>query len=77
MFGQRVAISGQLLGSPVTVESHVKDNDQIFEIKADKLKDLFVAPNTLRDDRLARFRTEDARKVEIALPAKRIPRPRA
>jgi hypothetical protein len=44
----------------------LKDNDQIFEIRADKLKDLFVAPNTLRDDRLARFRTEDARKVEIS-----------
>ena len=40
-------------------------NPQIFEIKADKLKDIFSAADTLRDARLARFRTEDARKVEI------------
>jgi hypothetical protein len=40
-------------------------NDQIFEIKADKLKDVFVALDTLRDSRVARFNTADARKVEI------------
>src|SRR5438552_3585969 len=41
-------------------------NDQIFEIKADRLKDIFVAGESLRDAQLARFRTEDARRVEIA-----------
>ncbi len=44
----------------------LQDNDQIFEIKPDKLnKDVFVAVDTLRDPRLARFRSEDARRVEI------------
>jgi Domain of unknown function (DUF4340) len=43
----------------------LQNNDQIFEIKADKLKDLFVAVDTLRDAQLARFRTDDARRVEI------------
>lgn len=43
----------------------LKDNDQIFTIKTDKLKDLFVAANTLRDPRLARFQTKDVRKVKI------------
>jgi len=44
----------------------LQDNAQVFEIKADKLKDVFVAANTLRDARLARFRTEDARGIEIS-----------
>ena len=45
----------------------LQDNDQIFEIKPDKLnKDVFVAVDTLRDPRLARFRSEDARRVEIS-----------
>src|SRR5207253_8081943 len=46
----------------------LQDNDQIFEIKADKLKDLFVTAAALRDARLARFRNEDARRVELLLP---------
>lgn len=41
------------------------NNDQVFEIKADRLKELFVAAKELRDARLARFKTEDVRKVEI------------
>ena len=44
----------------------IQDNDQLFEIKEDKLKDLFVGLDTLRDARLARFRTEDARRLEIS-----------
>lgn len=40
-------------------------NDQIFEIKADKLKDVFVALDKLRDSHIARFNSSDARKVEI------------
>jgi hypothetical protein len=43
----------------------LRDNDQIFEIKTDKLKDIFVDLDTLRDPRVARFRTEDARRIEI------------
>jgi hypothetical protein len=50
----------------------LQDNDQVFEIKADKLKDVFVAAETLRDARLARFRTEDARRVELTLPDRHI-----
>jgi len=44
----------------------LQNNDQIFEIKAEKLKDLFVASDTLRDPRLARFKTEDVVRLEIA-----------
>src|SRR5437588_5422178 len=40
-------------------------DDQIFEIKADKLKDIFVDGKSLRDAQLARFRTDEARRVEI------------
>ena len=53
---------------PVTEEyryAKLKDNDQIFEIKADKLKDVFVALDKLRDSRVARFNSADARRVEI------------
>src|SRR5438105_3471053 len=40
-------------------------NDQIFDIKADRLKDIFVEGKSLRDAQLARFRTDEARRVEI------------
>ncbi len=53
---------------PVTEEyryAKLKDNDQIFEIKTDKLKDVFVALDKLRDSRVARFNSADARRVEI------------
>jgi hypothetical protein len=43
----------------------LKDNEQIFEIKADRLDNVFVALDTLRDNQLARFKPEDARRVEI------------
>jgi hypothetical protein len=43
----------------------LQDNDQIFEIKGDKLKDVAVEADKLRDPRLARFRSEDARRLEI------------
>ncbi len=43
----------------------LQNNDQIFEIQADKLKDIFVAPDTLRDAQLARFRIDEARRLEI------------
>jgi hypothetical protein len=53
---------------PVTEEfryAKLSGNDQVFEIKADKLKDVFVAADTLRDPRTARFKPEDARRVTI------------
>jgi hypothetical protein len=43
-------------------------NPQLFEVKADKLGDLFIAPRTLRDPQVVRFRQTDARRVEIARP---------
>jgi hypothetical protein len=43
----------------------LKDNDQVFEIKAGKLKDVFVSLDTLRDPSVAPFSTADARRVEI------------
>jgi hypothetical protein len=41
------------------------NNEQIFEIKADRLKDLAVSAAELRDARLARFRTEDVKRLEV------------
>ncbi len=43
-------------------------NDQVFEILADKLKDLFVAGPSLRDAKLARFKPDDVRRLEIRRP---------
>jgi hypothetical protein len=43
----------------------LRDNEQVFEIKADKLKDVAVATDVLRDPQLARFRTEDVKRVEV------------
>jgi hypothetical protein len=45
--------------------AQLKDNPQVFEIRADKLKDIFVDAAVLRDSRVARFNTADARRVEI------------
>ncbi len=53
---------------PVTEEyryAKLQYNDQVFEIKADKLKDVFVSLDKLRDSRVARFNSSDARRVEI------------
>lgn len=48
----------------------LKDNDQVFEIKADSLKEIFPTVDALRDAKLARFRTDDALRVEIAKPGR-------
>jgi hypothetical protein len=50
----------------------LRDNEQIFEIKADKLKDLFVAAEAMRDARLARFRTDEVRRVELNAPGQEV-----
>jgi hypothetical protein len=41
-------------------------NDQVFEIKTDKLKDVALKLDELRDPQLARFKTDDVRLIEIA-----------
>jgi hypothetical protein len=43
----------------------LKDNDQIFEINAEKLKDVFVGLDKLRDAQVARFNSADATRLEI------------
>jgi hypothetical protein len=50
----------------------LENNNQVFEIKADKLKDIFLAADALRDARLARFNTSDAKRVELAAPSHKI-----
>jgi len=43
----------------------LKDYGQIFDIKADRLKDLFIPLEELRDPKLTRFRTDDAKRLEM------------
>jgi hypothetical protein len=43
----------------------LENNDQIFEIKADKLKDVFVPAADMRDARVARFETKDVTRIEL------------
>jgi hypothetical protein len=43
----------------------LENNDQIFEIKSDKLKEVFVPVADLRDSRVARFDSKDATKLEL------------
>jgi hypothetical protein len=53
---------------PVTEEyryAKLMYDDQVFQIKADKLKDVFVALDSLRDSHIAHFNSADARRVEI------------
>lgn len=45
--------------------ARLENNPQIFEVRADKLKDVFVALDSLREPNVAPFTTADARKVEI------------
>jgi hypothetical protein len=44
----------------------LQDNDQIFEVRAEKLKDVFVPLDAVRDARVARFRSADATRLELA-----------
>jgi Domain of unknown function (DUF4340) len=41
------------------------ENDQLFEIRTDKLKDVTLALADIRDPRVARFKTEDVKKITI------------
>lgn len=53
---------------PMTEEyrfAKLRENDRVFEIRADKLKDVFVSLETLREAKIADFKTADARRVEI------------
>src|SRR5262249_25600843 len=43
----------------------LRDNDQIFEIKADKLKDIAVKLSDARDPQVARFKTGDVERVSV------------
>ncbi len=49
--------------------ARLKDNDQIFEVRADKLKDLFVPLDTLRDPQVAHFKSDEVRRLEIEQPS--------
>src|SRR6185295_8033149 len=50
----------------------LKGNDQLFEIKADKLKDLAPGPSAVRDPQLARFKAGDVQRLEIQAGDKKI-----
>src|SRR5262249_45759840 len=49
-----------------------KDNNQVFEIKARKLGDLFVTVESLRDTQLARFEEKDVQKIEVEQGGRRL-----
>lgn len=43
----------------------LQNNDQVFEIQAARLKDIYLPLAQLRDPRLVRFRNEDVKRLEI------------
>lgn len=43
----------------------LENNDQFFEIKTDKLGDITLAVDALRDPQLARFKADDVKRLEI------------
>lgn len=45
----------------------LKDNDLVFELRTDKLDDLFADPQGLRDPSLARFETGDVTELTVAV----------
>lgn len=45
--------------------ARLKGNDQVFEIKGDRLKDIFVSLDTLRDAHIARFKSDDVQRIQI------------
>src|SRR5205085_519910 len=48
------------------------DNDQLFELKADKIAELAPPLADIRDSRLARFKTDEVKKIEIDVKGKSI-----
>jgi hypothetical protein len=52
--------------------ARLKDNPQVFEIRADRLKDVFVPLDTLRDARVVPIESADARRVDITHAGQRI-----
>jgi hypothetical protein len=46
--------------------ARLKDFDRIFEIDSSRLDPVFVSPDTLRDSQLARFKSDDAREIDIS-----------
>jgi hypothetical protein len=58
----------------VTVEEYryakLKDNPLVFEVRTDRLGDLFPKPDDLRDPQLARFETGDVTEVTVAVTGK-------
>jgi hypothetical protein len=52
--------------------ARLKGNPQVFEIKADKLKDVFVTLDALREPQVAPFTSADARRLEIVQGGEKI-----
>ncbi len=47
------------------IEDKTEGNSRVFEIKTDKLADITVPLDSLRDPNLARFKVEDVKRLEI------------
>ncbi len=45
--------------------ARLKNNNQVFEIKGDRLKDIFVSLDALREPHIARFNSSDVQRVQI------------
>ena len=48
----------------------LKDSELVFELRSDKLADLFASPEDLRDPNLVRLDIGDVTKVEVAVEGK-------
>ncbi len=45
--------------------ARLRGNDQVFEIRTNRLKDIFVPLDTLRDPHIARFSSSDVQRIEV------------
>jgi hypothetical protein len=52
--------------------ARLENFNRVFEINTDKLNNIFVPAETLRDEQVARFKTDDVRKVEISHDGKTV-----
>jgi hypothetical protein len=50
--------------------ARIKDNELVFELRTDRLNDLFADPQELRDPRLARFETDEVTELTVAVKGK-------